>query len=145
MIIRIEFDPEKELLKSEVDGRESISLELSRGPTPLGLLLISLGACAAITLYKSLLVRGGKVKRIEATLTRSDATSRADDIREVVIEFSIEAGNVTAKEVEEVARSILQEECIVARILAQGVKCHPRVKLRKLREGPRGGWQNAEP
>lgn len=134
MIIKIEFEPEKELLKSKVDENESIYLELSRGPTPLGLLLISLGACAAITLYKSLLVRGGKVKRIEVTLMKSDDINRAEDFKDVMIEFLVEASNVTAKEVEEVAKSSLRGECIVARILMQGIKCHPIVKLKKLKE-----------
>lgn len=133
-MIRIIFDPEKDLLTSEVDGKRPMSLKISEDPSPLELLLISLGACAAITLYKSLVIRGGKVKSIEVTLIRCDVADNEGLVKEIGIEYSIVASNITAKEAEEIANSSLQRECTVAKILAQGIKYHLKVKFKRIKE-----------
>lgn len=131
-MIRIIFDPEKDLLISEVDGKRPMNLKISEDPSPLELLLISLGACAAITAYKSLVIRGGKVKYIKVTLTTCAATNSEDSPKEVVIEYSITGSNIAAKEAEEVINSSLRGECTIAKILAQKIKCYPKVKFRRI-------------
>lgn len=134
IMIKIIFDPEKGLLVTEVDGKKPLSLKISEDPSPLELLLISLGACAAITVYKSLVIRGGKVKRIGVTLTTRAITNKENSLEEVMIEYSIAASDITAKEAEEVVNSSLQGECIVAKILSQKIKCYSKVKFRKIKE-----------
>lgn len=131
-MIKVIFDPENDLLMSEINGKKSMNLKISEGPSPLELLLISLGACAAITLYKSLVIRGGKVKSIEVTLMRPDAVdNRCDHVKEIMMEYSIVAGNITPNEAEEIAMSSLRNECTIAKILAQKMNYHLKVRFKK--------------
>ncbi|MEM2690271.1 MAG: OsmC family protein [Nitrososphaerota archaeon] len=131
-MIKVIFDPENDLLMSEINGKKSMNLKISEGPSPLELLLISLGACAAITLYKSLVIRGGKVKSIEVTLMRPDTVdNRCDHVKEIMMEYSIVAGNITPNEAEEIAMSSLRNECTIAKILAQKMNYHLKVRFKK--------------
>lgn len=52
--VRIRFEPDREIVVSEVPGRRSLTIKLSEDPSPLELMLVALGSCAAIDAYKSL-------------------------------------------------------------------------------------------
>jgi len=137
--VKIKFEPDSDLIVGEAPSGKSLAIRLSEDPSPLELMLIALGACAAIDAYNALIVRGGAVKVIEISLNCKYVRERNAHLDEISMTYNIEAEKVGRKEAEEAIKLSLEKYCSVGNILRRKVEIKPPiVKLRKIKNKSRG-------
>lgn len=136
LLTKVRFEPDNELIVSEVPSGKSLIMKLSEDPSPLELMLIALGACAAIDAYKSLVIRGGEVKSVEMSLDCKHIKGENACVDEILMTYRIEAGKVGRRGVEEAVRLSLERYCSVGNSLRRKVEIKsPVVKLKRIRKG----------
>ena len=132
--VKIKFEPDSGLIVGEIPSGKSLAIRLSEDPSPLELMLIALGACAAVDAYKALIIRGGAVKIIEISLNCKYVRERNAYLDEISMTYNIEVEKVGRKEAEEAIKLSLEEYCSVGNSLRRKVEIKPPVvKLRKIK------------
>lgn len=130
--VKIRFEPESGLIVSEVVNKEPYIIKLGGHPSPLELLLVALGSCAALDAYKALTIRGGLVRSIEIAVNGRHVVGEEPHIGELSLSYDIEADRVERGEVEEVVKLSLEKYCSVGSTLRRGVKIIlSSIKLRR--------------
>jgi len=135
MVVKIRFEPDKEILIGETPEGRRITLRILEDMSPMELMLTALGSCAAIDLFKALSLRGVNIQSIEIELSGKPAKEdESNNIGEVLMTYTITAQNVTRKEVEEIVQQSLNRYCSIAIALKRSIDVKLNsVVLRKMK------------
>jgi putative redox protein len=135
MVVKIRFEPDKEILIGETPEGRRITLRILEDMSPMELMLTALGSCAAIDLFKALSLRGVNIQSIEIELSGKPAKEdESNHIGEVLMTYTITAQNVTRKEVEEIVQQSLNRYCSIAIALKRSIDVKLNsVVLRKMK------------
>jgi len=132
ILVKTWFKPNEGILLAETPEKKRLSLQILENMAPTELMLVALGGCAAIDLFKALSLRGADIQSIEIELIgRPVKEGESSYIKEILISYLITAENVGRREVEEVIHQSLEKYCSIAVTLNRSVNIRPRLMLLK--------------
>jgi uncharacterized OsmC-like protein len=127
IVVKTWFKPIEGVLLAETPEKKRLSLQILENMAPAELMLVALGGCAAIDLFKALSLRGAEIQSIEIELIgRPVKEGESSYIKEVSISYVITAQNVGRREVKEVIHQSLEKYCSIAVTLSRSINIRPR-------------------
>ena len=101
-------------------------------PTPMETLLLSLGGCTAIDIYKYLRERGARIKVLEVMVEAERVEEEPRRVVKARLTYSVEASGTSEAEVKEAVKASMQRYCSVgATLKTGGVELETRIKYKR--------------